>query len=110
MITDYVTSVDEGLQEQIATVWSGVYDVDLEGLAIVLAAAKTQCEQYQRADIPGENKFLAQVYQARALVRAGYSGTDGELYNGDAPTVTLFPMDWTVKNLLRPKRPLGGVA
>lgn len=39
--------------------------------------------------------------QARALYRAGVAGS-GENIGEDGFTVTVHPMDWTVKALLRP--------
>ena len=45
----------------------------------------------------------AQTKQARALIRADATGS-GDQIGGDGLTVTVFPMDWTVKALLRPKR------
>ena len=47
---------------------------------------------------------LAQKLQARALIRSTYTGRNDEA-GLDALAVTVYPMDWTVKNLLRPKRP-----
>lgn len=43
----------------------------------------------------------AQVLQTRALVRAGIADT-GDMTGGYGETVTVFPMDWQVKALLRP--------
>ncbi|ARU50154.1 hypothetical protein CBR64_00105 [Cellulosimicrobium cellulans] len=45
----------------------------------------------------------AQKLQARALARSTYTGSNNET-GLDGMTVTVFPMDWTVKNLLRPRR------
>lgn len=52
--------------------------------------------------VPGRF-VLAQVMQARALYRSALAGSDNEI-GPDGIAVTVFPMDWTVKNLLRPKR------
>lgn len=46
---------------------------------------------------------LAQVMQARALIRAQTTGAN-DTQGMDGMSVTVFPMDWTVKNLLRPKK------
>jgi len=46
---------------------------------------------------------LAQVLQARALARSFTVG-DGGMVGPDGETVTVYPMDWTVKRLLRPHR------
>jgi len=50
-----------------------------------------------------ERFVLAQVFQARALYRSALAGS-GDAIGADGLSVTVFPMDWTVKNLLRPKR------
>lgn len=110
MTSGYITAVDKDAFAQIIQIWAGAEDLEPTALEVILAAAKVQCETFERPGIAAENQFLAQIFQARALARAGYAGTDGEYYNGDGPTITMFPMDWTVKNLLRPKRPLGGLA
>lgn len=47
---------------------------------------------------------LAQVKQARALIRADYAGDGGTQLGPDDMPVTVFPMDWTVKALLRPRK------
>jgi len=46
---------------------------------------------------------LAQIMQARALYRSMLAGS-GDAIGADGLSVTVFPMDWTVKNLLRPRR------
>ncbi|MGN8245291.1 hypothetical protein ACTHAM_002410 [Cellulomonas soli] len=46
---------------------------------------------------------LAQIMQARALYNGAVSGPNDQQGEGSFG-VTVFPMDWTVKNLLRPKR------
>lgn len=46
---------------------------------------------------------LAQIMQARALYNGVITGPGDQ--QGDGPLgVTVFPMDWSVKNLLRPKQ------
>ena len=45
----------------------------------------------------------AQALQARAHIRAGTSGSS-DAQGFDGVQVTVFPMDWKVKNLLRPRR------
>jgi len=53
---------------------------------------------------PATARFvLAQVLQARALYRSALAGS-GDAIGADGLSVTVFPMDWTVKNLLRPRR------
>lgn len=96
---------------------------DWAGWENVLAAAYEQCCAFINRD-PGEaaTSFtgpwvasnprpwpfsweLAQIAQTRAIYRAQQANADDGM--GDLPnTVTVFPMDWTVKNLLRPKKGL----
>jgi hypothetical protein len=45
---------------------------------------------------------LAQILQARALYNSVIAGP-GDSMGADGQSVTVFPMDWSVKNLLRPK-------
>jgi hypothetical protein len=53
-------------------------------------------------DPPYDRYILAQIAQARALWRAALAGT-GDQLGADGLGVTVFPMDWHVKNLLRPR-------
>lgn len=97
---------------------------DLEVL-VLLISSQNQCEEFAPAvefaagvtgatvlesdedDVPTEAVVpeswrLAQALQARALYRSGVAGS-GDRVGGDDLAVTVFPMDWTVKNLLRPR-------
>lgn len=82
-------------------------------LQAVLAVAFEQCVAFapEVATPTGgeEARFkYAQVMQARAVYRAGIAG-GGDRIGGDGFSVTVFPMDWTVKALLRPAgRPVVG--
>lgn len=84
-------------------------DLDPDDLDEVLAAAFEQCEAYLNGRVPTDPTTasarlrLAQTMQARALVRSAYVG-GGDQSGIDGMSVTVFPMDWTVKNLLRPRR------
>jgi hypothetical protein len=90
------------------------YDEDStdEGLGLYLHAAYEQCLEFLPHDAEGapvvpdpvpERLVLAQVMQARALYRSAVAGS-GDRIGPDGMTITVFPMDWTVKNLLRPRR------
>lgn len=95
--------------EDLATVrayWPTVDEVDPDELVTLLASAQVQCETFAPAlavdaDVP-VNYLKAQAFQARALYRSTVVGSGDQ---GGEFTVTVFPMDWTVKNLLRPRRP-----
>ena len=47
---------------------------------------------------------LAEIYQARARYNAVKSAGDGNNVGPDGMTVTVFPLDWQVQQLLRPRR------
>lgn len=73
----------------------------------LLDAAQDQCAAYAptlapEAVIPARYK-VALVMQARALHRSLVAGS-GDQIVGDGFTVTVWPMDRTVKALLRPPR------
>lgn len=81
--------------------------VDDEYLADLLDSAFDQCEAYAPALAEDEaapvRYRVAQVMQARAIYRAMKTG-DNDSLGADGFTVTVFPMDWNIKNLLRPRR------
>lgn len=83
--------------------------LDDPALFAVLESAKDQCLAFAPAVtlVPARYR-QAQLMQARALWNSGHVNSDGALGGGDV-TVTVFPMDWTVKNLLRPKRAIGAI-
>lgn len=75
----------------------------------LLDASHVACLAFLGAE-PAEvaaNHKLAELLQARSLHRAGYVGS-GNAAGGDFP-VTVFPMDWTVKSLLRPQPGIPGI-
>lgn len=45
---------------------------------------------------------LAEIYQARARYQAILSAGEGNAVGVEGMTVTVFPLDWQVKQLLRP--------
>lgn len=79
---------------------------DDAALARLLQAAFEQCAAYapalaEGAEVPGRY-VLAQLMQARALYRSVLAGS-GEQIGPDGMTITVYPMDRTVKALLRPR-------
>lgn len=99
----------EDPHDPVRPYWSTVDEVDPEALVPLLAAAADQCAAFAPppplpapAPLPGA-WLLAQAMQARALYRSGTAGGSDQYGTGEF-TVTVFPMDWTVKALLRPKR------
>jgi hypothetical protein len=81
--------------------WADRPDVDTV-VQDLLDAAHVQCQTYLGAEPESitANLKLAEILQARALHRSGYVGT-GNAVGADFP-ITVFPMDWNVKRLLRP--------
>ncbi len=79
---------------------------DEDTLTLFLNAAQGQCEAFAPVLAEGQpvpdNYRLAVLYQARALQRSSVAGGNNQL--GEDFPVTLFPMDLTVKNLLRPAK------
>ena len=73
----------------------------------LLEAAYIQCSAYAPALAVGApipaNYQLALIMQTRALWQSTVTDTQDGLGEGGF-RVTVFPMDWTVKALLRPKR------
>lgn len=91
----------------LATYWPGSADLSADDLATLLTSAMVQCEEYAPdLDAPAivpDNYRHAQALQARALFRAGIAGSNDQI-GMDGMSITVFPMDWTVKALLRPRR------
>lgn len=71
---------------------------------LLLAAAQEQCEQYAPTPVPDPvpaRYKQACVLQARATWRSTQAGP-GDNLGGDGFTVTAYPMDKTIRSLLRP--------
>jgi hypothetical protein len=88
--------------------WADAATMDDDELTQYLAAAYDQCAAYAPALAAGVNVVpaswvQAQITQARAIWRSIEAGDNNGLGPTDL-TVTVFPMDWTVKKLLRPNR------
>ena len=99
--------LDAGNITEVRGYWPGVDEVDLDELSLLLASAQVQCAAFapdlgDDVTVPANYRH-AQVLQARALYRAGMAGSNDQI-GLDGQSVTVFPMDWTVKSLLRPKR------
>lgn len=99
--------LDAGNITEVRGYWPGVDEVDLDELALLLASAQVQCAAFapdlgDDVTVPANYRH-AQVLQARALYRAGMAGSNDQI-GLDGQSVTVFPMDWTVKLLLRPKK------
>lgn len=101
-----VVQADDGWQtiESARAIWSEA-PVDDGYLYQLLEVARIQCVEFA-PDFVGRapsNYAQAQLLQARALWASG-NVSQGDQFGGEGLSVTVFPMDWTVKNLLRPTR------
>lgn len=78
--------------------------IDDAELFVLMQAAKDQCEAFApvlTGSVPLRFR-QAQAMQARSLWNAGHTSQDQ--FGAEGMTVTVFPMDWQVKALLRPTR------
>jgi hypothetical protein len=91
--------------------WDGAPYEDAE-LFELLEVAKDQCEEFAPnaetrtwppAGVVTANYRKAQLLQARNLWNSSLKDENDSI-GGDGFSSRVFPMDWTVKNLLRPKR------
>jgi len=102
-----VVESDDGWQTLASAraVWADA-PVDDGYLFRLLDVARTQCETFA-PDFVGRapsNYAHAQLLQARALWASGNVSQGDQFGDNSGLSVTVFPMDWTVKNLLRPSR------
>ena len=108
-MADWLDWSVEADQAFMVEVWPDVLGYSEATIAALLEASREECEDFaptlprdatgQVLNVPTRYR-AAQVLQARALAQAGTVQANGEL--GTAYPVTTFPMDWTVKALLRP--------
>ena len=106
----WINPSNVGDAELIAEVWGATSAPTGGPLTAYLTAAQTQCEAFApalpdsttTANVPANYK-IAVLLQARALRRASTVNEDNGV-GPDGLTVTVFPMDWSVKRLLRPER------
>jgi hypothetical protein len=104
-----VIQEEDGWQtiESARLVWRDAPSED-EYLFRLLETARIQCEAFApdyEVPVP-PNYRQAQLLQARALWASGNVSQNDSL-GGEGMSVSVFPMDWTVKNLLRPKHGTG---
>lgn len=90
--------------------WADAEQMEDPELTQYLAAAYEQCVEFAPELADGQTVIpqrlvQAQVMQARAIWRSLTAGDNNQL-GPDGFSVTVYPMDWTVKNLLRPRRGL----
>lgn len=93
--------------ELIELVWPDAMGLEPAGVEHFLRVAHEQCWEFlnHKTDPdPVPARYLqAQIMQARAQHRSGVVG-EGNQVGPDGLTVTVYPMDRSVKALLRPRR------
>lgn len=94
--------------DEAALVWADAPD-DYAVLYEVLTAARTACESFAPAADPiPANYRRAQLVQAKAIWAAERPTFDNRAGDEDM-SIGLYPLDWNVKQLLRPKTGLPGM-
>jgi hypothetical protein len=97
--------------------WPDSVMMESAQLASLLAVAHEACAAYApavpsledgTAGEPPERYRMAQILQARA-VWAMQRQSPGETFNGDGFSVAVYPLDARIRQMLRPKRPFGGL-
>lgn len=96
---------------QARALWADAAGMADDTLQLLLDSAHIDCFAYldplDGIDPAGEaitaSMRLAEVYQARARYNAVRAAGDGNQIGPDGMTVTVFPLDWQVQQLLRPK-------
>lgn len=97
--------------DEARKLWADAGAMADETLQLLLDSAHLDCFTYldpvDEVDPVGEDitasMRLAEIYQARARYNAVNSAGDNQV-GPDGMTVTVFPLDWQVQQLLRPKR------
>lgn len=95
--------------EGLFDVWPDAGTLDQAVLTSLLEVAKEQVIIYAPAGTPTEGGIperlaLAQLRQAQNIHRAITVDGGGQIGDGEGYAITTYPLDWHVKNLIRPKR------
>lgn len=107
-MADWLTADDE----ELPTLWPDVPMND-DTATLYLSAAKEACLAYAPALPEGaampDGWRLAQALQARNTYNSSKAAPGGD-FDGGGYGISAFPLDWQVKQLLRPRRALGAIA
>lgn len=100
----WLLNVDD---DRLPDLWPAFVDLTEDVVEMALTAAREDCQTFAPPltdpDNPPASYVIAQAMQARAIARAGFVGS-GDQMGGYGEGVTVYPMDWHVKQLLRPKK------
>lgn len=100
----------------IRNVWRESKDMSDQEVVELLAVAREECEAYAYPeDIADADNIPARVALAHRLhAQAIWNSQKTQGRDDDSTlsgqTVTVYPMDWQVKQHLRPRRPVPGIA
>ena len=105
-----------GIDSLLVDEWADAARISDEMLALLLDVARDQVIAYAprkfqllvsevgvNVDIP-ESYVLAQIRQTQNLYRASVTDAGGQIGDGESFAITVFPLDWHVKQLIRPNR------
>lgn len=111
-MAELVGWVDPDTLTAEGSAWPDAVMMDYEGLADLLRVAHETCEAYapklaEGADVPGRY-VMAQVLQARAIWQMQRQGP-GDTFNTEGFSIAIYPLDARIRQMLRPKRPFGGL-
>jgi hypothetical protein len=106
----WLTAADRTTVETLWPDADGILDDPV--LNLYLDAAREACEAFAPALAEGQEMpaswQLAQVMQARNVWNAGNASAGGD-FDGSSYGLSTHPLDWQVKQLLRPRRVLGAI-
>lgn len=86
----------------------GVLQIYLDAAEVAVAAYAPDPDDWP-ASLPEPPIALAQVMQARSIYNAVGASPSGD-FDGSSYGLTAIPLDWQVKQLVRPQRGLGAIA
>lgn len=99
--------------DEVRKVWKSA-PADDDVLGLYLQAVEPGVIAYAPALPEGsavpEHYKLALVMQARSVYNAGQARAGGSDFGSEDFSISIFPLDWQVKQLLRPIRGLGAIA
>lgn len=107
-LTTWLTGAETDL---IESVWSDARDLTAPAVAMYLGAAREACEAYAppqpTTGVP-DSWRIAQAMQARSIYNAAFASS-GSDFDGGGYTPAVHPLDWQVRQLLRPKLGHGAI-
>lgn len=92
--------------EELPDLWPQAESIEAPILALLVDSAREQCIAYaapleEGTDVPASWR-LAHMMQVQSLWQSAKAGP-GDTIGPDGLTITVYPMDRTVRNLLRPR-------